>query len=170
MVAWTWSTTTNVSKEKYLKVALASTLFDRKTTLMAWNQRWHNKKTVKTATVVCTQSTDSCLVWSLSDWLPWQGPWGGQSWRFFGPPPRHCSGHWGVQADQPGTPNQINHLSHEALVQSCCFPTVLYSYHLLENDFPIYFTCILESVSGSHITSADVCHCQISFHKLIFAD
>lgn len=55
------------------------------------------------------QAPDACSVLFLSGWLPWQSPWGGQPWRFSGPPPRHCSGHWGVQADQPGmTTNHIN--------------------------------------------------------------
>lgn len=61
----------------------------------------------------------------LSDRLPWQGPWGGQPWRFSGPPPRHRFGHWGVKADQSGTLNQaVSHLPHGAPGQLHSIPTV----------------------------------------------
>lgn len=60
----------------------------------------HKLKTARMHTVY----TDTRLLVSSLDRLPWESPWGSQPWRFSGPPPWHCSGHWGVQADQPGNP------------------------------------------------------------------
>lgn len=155
------------------KIAIPPTLFVWKTTtMMAESQIWNNKKTVKTTAVVCTWSTNPCLVLSRSDRLPWKGPWGGQPWRFSGLPPRHHSGHWGVQADQPGTPNQINHLSHEALGQSRCFPTGSLQLSSPRKMFPIFIshtnwkTDWNQSAEAMlHQQTSAVCHCQISFHN-----
>lgn len=154
-----------------------ATLYEYHPQCLSEKQQWwlRTKGEQKTTSAVCAWSSDSCLVLSLLDWLPWQGPWGGQPWRFSGPPPRHRSGHRGVKADQSGTPNQISHLSPEALGQPCCFPTgsLQLSSPRKCSSYSFYIEAGWKSVTGSHITPARIiCLSWLdsSFHKLMFAD
>ena len=47
---------------------------------------------------------DWCMFLSPTGGLPWEGSRNGQPRGVSDLPPRHCSGHRGLQADQPGNP------------------------------------------------------------------
>lgn len=125
-----------------------------------------------TTGAVYTWSSDSCLVSSLSDRLPQQGPWGGQPWGFSGPPSRHRSGHRGVKADQPGMLSQISHPPHEAQRRSRHIPTgSLWLWSRTCVSCSVYIEAdwnqSLAATLQQHRSA--VSHYQIVFHKLMFA-